>query len=125
MDSKGVSEDWLSVWIGLLVFVLALGMLAGTDILGWVVTTAVWNNLSKALAPASKSYAWLGGIGALMATYVALLAVMTAGQGTAQAADTPEYPKNNGEYVWTEQGVVHGRPSGAVTEFFLTRLTDD
>src|SRR5438034_9248371 len=85
MDSKGVSEDWLSVWIGLLVFVLALGMLAGTDILGWVVTTAVWNNLSKALAPASKSYAWLGGIGALMATYAALLAVMTAGAAALKA----------------------------------------
>src|SRR6266571_4611270 len=85
MDSKGVSEDWLSVWIGLLVFVLALGMLAGTDILGWVVTTAVWNNLSKALAPASKSYAWLGGIGALIATYVALLAVMTAGAAALKA----------------------------------------
>src|SRR6266536_3681708 len=85
MDSKGVSEDWLSVWIGLLVFVLALGTLAGTDILGWVVTTAVWNNLSKALAPASKSYAWLGGIGALIATYVALLAVMTAGAAALKA----------------------------------------
>src|SRR6266702_2528156 len=85
MDSKGVSEDWRSVWIGLLVFVLALGMLAGTDILGWVVTTAVWNNLSKALAPASKSYAWLGGIGALIATYVALLAVMTAGAAALKA----------------------------------------
>ncbi|MDB6105862.1 MAG: Carboxylesterase type, partial [Gammaproteobacteria bacterium] len=53
-----------------------------------------------------------------MKTIVALtLAVMTAGQGTARAADTPGFPGNNGEYVWIEQGVVHGRPSGAVTQF--------
>src|SRR5216684_3935433 len=77
--AKGISEDWLSVWIGLVVFVLALGMLAGTDILGWVVTTGVWTDLSKALNPVSKAYAGLGGIGALIATYAALLVVMTAG----------------------------------------------
>jgi len=66
--AKGISEDWLSVWIGLLVFVLALGMLAGTDILGWVVTTGVWTDPSKALNPVSKAYAALGGVGALIAT---------------------------------------------------------
>ena len=77
--AKGISEDWLSVWIGLLVFVLALGVLAGADILGWVVATAVWTDASKALAPLSKAYAGLGGIGALIATYVALLVAMTAG----------------------------------------------
>jgi len=74
-----MSEDWLSVWIGLLVFLLSLGVLVGSDILGWVVTTGVWNDLSKALTPASKAYASIGGIGALTATYVALLAIMTAG----------------------------------------------
>src|SRR3979490_3384495 len=77
--ARGISEDWLSVWIGLLVFVLALGMLAGTDILGWVVTTGAWTDPSKALNPVSKAYSGLGGIGALIATYAALLVVMTAG----------------------------------------------
>ena len=76
---QAMSEDWLSVWIGLLVFLLSLGVLVGSDILGWVVTTDVWNDLSKTLTPASKAYASIGGIGALIATYVALLAVMTAG----------------------------------------------
>src|SRR6266568_1648750 len=85
MDSKGVSEDWLSVWIGLLVFVLALGVLGGADILGWVVTTAVWTDASKALAPLSKADTGLGGTGALIATYVALLAVMTAGAAALKA----------------------------------------
>src|SRR3979490_1384448 len=83
--AKGISEDWLSVWIGLLVFVLALGMLAGTDILGWVVTTGVWTDVSKALNPVSKAYSALSGVGALIATYVALLVVMTAGAAALKA----------------------------------------
>ena len=85
MDSKGVSEDWLSVWIGLSIFVLALGLLGGVDVLGWVVTTGVWSDLSKALNPVSKAYSGLGGVGALIATYVALLAVMTAGAAALKA----------------------------------------
>jgi uncharacterized membrane protein YadS len=82
---EAISEDWLSVWIGLLFFLLALGVLVGADILGWVVTTSVWNDISKALAPVSKAYAGIGGIGALIATYVALLAVLTAGAATLNA----------------------------------------
>jgi uncharacterized membrane protein YadS len=84
-SNQGISEDWLSVWIGLLVFLLALGVLAGTDILGWVVTTSVWTDFAKALAPVSKAYAGIGGIGALVATYVALLVVLTLGATTLKA----------------------------------------
>ena len=75
----GVSEDWLSVWIGLLIFVLALGVLIGADTLGWVVTTSVWTDISKALAPVSKTFAGISGLGALIFTYLALLVLMTAG----------------------------------------------
>jgi uncharacterized membrane protein YadS len=73
-----ITEDWLSVWIGLGIFVLALGWLYGADLLGWVVTTAVWIDPGQALSPVSKTYAQLGGAGALLATYVALLAVLSA-----------------------------------------------
>ena len=76
---KSISEDWLSVWIGLLFFLLSLGVLVRADILGWVVTTSVWNDISKALAPVSKAYASMGGVGALIVTYVVLLGVLTAG----------------------------------------------
>ena len=76
---QGISEDWLSLWIGLGVFVLSLGLLVNADLLGWVVTTSVWNDLSKALSPASKAYAGLGGVGSLIVTYLALLVVMTLG----------------------------------------------
>ena len=61
-------------------------MLAGMDVLGWVVTTGVWTDLSKALNPVSKAYSALSGVGALIATYIALLVVMTAG-ATALKAD--------------------------------------
>jgi uncharacterized membrane protein YadS len=84
-NSRGISEDWLSVWIGLLVFVFSLAVLGGVDVLGWVVTTAVWTDLSKALSPVSKAYAGIGGVGALGATYVALLAVLTLGAAALRA----------------------------------------
>jgi uncharacterized membrane protein YadS len=77
--SQGLSEDWLSLIIGLVIFVLSLGLLANMDLLGWVVTTKVWMDVSTALAPVSKAYAGLGGVGSLIATYVGLLVLMTAG----------------------------------------------
>jgi uncharacterized membrane protein YadS len=77
--ARGISEDWLSVWIGLLIFALSLGIFAGTDLLGWGVSTAVWTDISKALAPVSKAYVSLGGVASLVATYLFLLLVMTVG----------------------------------------------
>ena len=53
--AQGLSEDWLSVWIGMLVFVLSLGVLGGADLLGWVVSTSVWTDLSKALGTRFQS----------------------------------------------------------------------
>jgi len=73
-----ISEDWLSLIIGLSIFILALAGIANVDLLGWVVTTSVWNDAGKALGTVSKSYASLGGFGALVATYVALLVVLSA-----------------------------------------------
>jgi hypothetical protein len=73
-----LAEDWLSVIIGLFIFVLALAALANVDLIGWVVTTSVWSTLGEALGTASKSYAPLGGTGALVATYAALLGVLSA-----------------------------------------------
>ncbi|MDR3465090.1 MAG: putative sulfate exporter family transporter [Xanthobacteraceae bacterium] len=73
-----LTEDWLAVVIGLLVFALALGSVGGVDLLGWAVTTAVYSDLSQALSPVAKGYGWLGGAGALLATYVALVAVLSA-----------------------------------------------
>lgn len=88
MDSKGatvqatqpgMSEDWLALWIGLLFFVLSLGLLFGRDVLGWAVTTSVWSAPTKALAPVSKAYAKLPPMLSLLATFAALLIVLLAG----------------------------------------------
>ncbi len=76
---RWLTEDWLSVWIGLLVFVLSLGLLVGADMLGWAVTTSVWTSPGKALAPASKSYANLPGLISLLLTYLAMLAILLIG----------------------------------------------
>jgi len=76
---RGLTEDGLAVIIGFLIFILALAGLSGTDVLGWAVSTSVWTDASRALAPASKAYAALGGLGALIATYAFLLVVLTAG----------------------------------------------
>jgi uncharacterized membrane protein YadS len=73
-----IDEDWLAVILGLGIFVLGLAALVHVDLIGWVVSTAVWSHLGQALGPASKSYATLGGVGALIATYAALLVVLSA-----------------------------------------------
>ncbi|MGB9105149.1 MAG: putative sulfate exporter family transporter, partial [Terriglobales bacterium] len=80
-----LSEDWLAVCIGLGVFVLSLGLLFGADILGWVVTTAVWTAPAKALAPASKAYKNLPGLVSLLGTYIFLLAILLAGAKALRA----------------------------------------
>jgi uncharacterized membrane protein YadS len=74
-----LNEDWLAVVLGLAIFVLGLAALVHVDLIGWAVNTAVWSNFSQALGPASKGYAALGGIGALLATYIALTVVLSAG----------------------------------------------
>jgi uncharacterized membrane protein YadS len=83
--AQGISEDWLSLWIGLAIFVLSLGLLVDADLLGWVVTTSVWTDISKALSPVSKAYAGLGGFASLIVTYVALLVILTIGAAALKA----------------------------------------
>ena len=98
-SGKGLSEDWLSLIIGIVIFVLSLGLLVDLDLLGWVVTTSVWTDLGTALAPVSKAYAGLGGVGSLIATYVGLLLLMTAG-AAAMGADVLRFiPKFTAVFV--------------------------
>src|SRR5438552_3962562 len=85
-----LTEDWLSVAIGVLVFALALFSLSGTDLLGWAVTTSVYSNLASALGPFAKGYAWLGGGASLLATYAALLLVLSIGVA-AHGADVRKF----------------------------------
>jgi len=78
-EAARISEDWLAVILGLAIFVLGLATIVHVDLIGWVVNTSIWSNINQALGPASKSYASLGGVGALMATYVALTVVLSVG----------------------------------------------
>jgi uncharacterized membrane protein YadS len=72
-----LNEDRLALVIGLIIFGLAIAGLVGVDFLGWAVNTSVWRDITTALRPYSKVYAGLGGVGALIATYLALLVVLS------------------------------------------------
>jgi len=78
-EKAGLSEDWLAVWGGLIIFALSLGVLGGVDLLGWGVKTQVWLQLPNALAPVSKTYATLAGFWSLVATYAFLLIATALG----------------------------------------------
>src|SRR5262252_1970260 len=84
-SSPWINDDWLSVWIGLLIFFSALACLYGYDLLGWAVTTSVWIDPGQALSTVSKAYAALGGLGGLAVTYLALPAVLTVGAAALRA----------------------------------------
>jgi hypothetical protein len=85
LNQAGLNEDWLAVILGLAIFVLALASLVHADLIGWVVSTSVWSDFGQALGPVSKTYASLGGAGALIATYAALTLVLTAGAAALKA----------------------------------------
>lgn len=74
-----LNEDWLAVWLGLLIFALSLGVLFGADLLGWAVHTAVWTSLGSALGPVAKGYAGASGLVYLLATFLFLLVLLSAG----------------------------------------------
>ncbi len=73
------TEDWWALWVGLLVFALSLGVFAGLDLLGWGVSTSVWLDIGRAMAPVSKGYGALPGTLSLLLTYTFMLAVTSIG----------------------------------------------
>jgi uncharacterized membrane protein YadS len=58
---KGLSEDWLALWLGLFIFVISLFTFSGTDLLGWGISTSVWTDPAKAMSPVSKSFKGVSG----------------------------------------------------------------
>ncbi|HEX4608868.1 MAG TPA: putative sulfate exporter family transporter [Urbifossiella sp.] len=79
MKSWFRSEDVLAVLLGTLVIALSLSTLVGANLLGWSVAVKEWADPAKALAPSSVAFASLTGPGALAATFLFLLVVLTAG----------------------------------------------
>jgi len=75
----GISEDWLAVVIGLAIFALSLGTVVGLDLLGFAAAPKTWIEFGNAIQPAGKAFAPLGGLGALLLTYLFVLALLLLG----------------------------------------------
>ncbi|MCP5114476.1 MAG: putative sulfate exporter family transporter, partial [bacterium] len=74
-----VNEDWLAVYIGGFILLLALALLFGGDLLGWAAKSTEWINITKSVSTVSKAYSGLGGVGAVLVTYLFLLGLMALG----------------------------------------------
>ncbi|MBF0465437.1 MAG: putative sulfate exporter family transporter [Nitrospirae bacterium] len=55
-SNGGISEDWLSLLLGIFIFIVSLGIFFGSDLLGWGISTKVWMDPSKAMSPVSKHF---------------------------------------------------------------------
>src|SRR5215510_140029 len=74
-----LNEDWLAVGIGLVIFLLALGLVGGLDLLGWATGPRTWVELGKAVRPASPRYADWNTLALLLGHYLFVLALLSAG----------------------------------------------
>lgn len=73
------SEDWWSVWLGLAIFALSMGVMADVDLLGWAAKSHVWMSLGAAVRPVSTQYASTPVLISIVGTYAFLLAVALLG----------------------------------------------
>ena len=76
---KGISEDWLSLWLGFFIVVLGLALFVGLDLLGWGVKTNVWTDITKAISPVSGTFKGMPGLISLLLTYVFMMVIMGIG----------------------------------------------
>lgn len=100
---KGISEDWLSLWIGLFIFLLGLGVFIGIDLLGWGIKTNMWVDLSKALSPVSGTLKGLPGLTSLFMTYFFMLAITITG-AVAMKVDVGRFIKAFSLVFWISYG---------------------
>jgi uncharacterized membrane protein YadS len=76
---QGIGEDWLSFWLGMVVFVLGLAYFFGLDLLGWGIKTNVWIDITKSLAPVSATFKGIPGLTSLFLTYLFMLVLTEMG----------------------------------------------
>lgn len=74
-----ISEDWLSLWLGLFVFVLSSVLFINVGLPGWGINTNVWSNISEATTAVSKNYESLPGFISIILTYLFLLFISGIG----------------------------------------------
>jgi uncharacterized membrane protein YadS len=73
-----ISEDWLSLWIGLTIFLLSLGVFAGADLLGFAAKVATWMDVSQAITPVAASFKWMPPWLTVITTYLFMALLMGA-----------------------------------------------
>jgi len=73
---NGVSEDWLALGLGLIVFLLSLGTFANLNLLGFGAKVGTWTDLSLAVTPASASFKWMPPWLAVVCTFGFLAALL-------------------------------------------------
>jgi Conserved hypothetical protein 698 len=78
-SAPGWTEDWLAVVAGAVVFILALALLFGGNLLGWATAPRTWLEIGKSVRPASQAYAQLDPTVLLLITYGFVLILMTIG----------------------------------------------
>ncbi len=74
-----LTEDWLSLLLGLFVFFLSLGVIVNIDLLGWGVKTSTWISLSNAFSTVSKNYSSVSPAASIIFTYLFMLVVVGFG----------------------------------------------
>ena len=119
-----ITEDWLAVVLGLSIFVLALAAVVNVDLIGWVVTTSVWSNLSQALKATSKDFSSLGGIGGELGGRSAQSRVGIGDEGrrtVAGAAGHGEKHRQGEEAAADFCAIFHGVLSQIVWSGYRTR----
>ena len=79
MNRTRISEDWLSLWTGLAVFGLSLGVFLGADLLGFAAKVGTWTDLSRAITPVAASFQWMPAWLAVLSTYLFMGVVVGVG----------------------------------------------
>ena len=74
-----VSEDWLALVLGLIIFIAALLGLMGFEPFGWGIKTNVWLSPGKIMTPVSARFASLPGLVSLCLTYAVMALLLGAG----------------------------------------------
>ncbi|NCB22662.1 MAG: putative sulfate exporter family transporter [Deltaproteobacteria bacterium] len=77
-STKAFNEDKVALLIGCFIFLMALGKFAGLDLLGWGLKMGMWVN-SPLDCWGSATKGFLPGVGALLASYAFIAAVMSVG----------------------------------------------
>lgn len=78
-NNKKLTEDTVALFIGCFIFILAALNLWGVDLLGWVLKTNMWTDMSNAFSATNKTYGNISGISSLLLTWLALSAVLGVG----------------------------------------------